>query len=70
MLASGDAKRWQLANIATLEALSATYSALKSLAGSVQVLLVNIARGVEQFETIRFDAVSPNFILAVQKPPR
>ncbi len=32
-------------NIATLETLTAAYAELKSLAGSVEVLLVNIARG-------------------------
>jgi precorrin-6Y C5,15-methyltransferase (decarboxylating) len=55
-------------NVATLETLSATYAALKTVAGSVQVLLVNLARGVEQLETLRFEAVNPTFLLAVVKP--
>jgi precorrin-6B C5,15-methyltransferase / cobalt-precorrin-6B C5,C15-methyltransferase len=55
-------------NVATLEALGATYAALKALAPPVQVLLVNVARGVEQLETLRFDAVNPTFLLAVGKP--
>ena len=54
-------------NVATLEALSATYAALKALAGSVEVLLVNVARGTEQLETLRFEAVNPTFLLAVGK---
>ena len=54
-------------NVATLEALSATYAVLKARAGSVQVLLVQIARGVEQMETVRFDPASPTFLLGVQK---
>jgi precorrin-6Y C5,15-methyltransferase (decarboxylating) len=54
-------------NVATLEALSATYAVLKARAGSVQVLLVQIARGVEQMEAVRFDAASPTFLLGVQK---
>jgi precorrin-6Y C5,15-methyltransferase (decarboxylating) len=54
-------------NVATLEALSATYAALKRLAGPIDVLLVNVARGVEQLETLRFDAVNPTFLLAVGK---
>jgi precorrin-6B C5,15-methyltransferase / cobalt-precorrin-6B C5,C15-methyltransferase len=57
-------------NVATLESLGATYAALKSLAGSVQALLVNIARGVEQLETLRFEAVNPTFLLGVSKPSR
>ncbi len=54
-------------NVATLEALGATYAVLKARAGSVHVLLVQIARGVEQMEAVRFDAASPTFLLAVQK---
>jgi precorrin-6Y C5,15-methyltransferase (decarboxylating) len=57
-----------VANVATLESLTATYAALKGLAGSVQVLMVNIARGVEQLETLRFEAVNPTFLLRVVKP--
>jgi precorrin-6Y C5,15-methyltransferase (decarboxylating) len=55
-------------NVATLESLSATYGALKALAGPVQVLLVNVARGTEQLETLRFEAVNPTFLLSVGKP--
>jgi precorrin-6Y C5,15-methyltransferase (decarboxylating) len=51
-----------------LESLSATYAALKSAAGRVEVLLVNVARGVEQLETLRFEAVNPTFLLSVTKP--
>jgi precorrin-6Y C5,15-methyltransferase (decarboxylating) len=54
-------------NVATLEVLSATYASLKHLAGPIEVLLVNVARGVEQLETLRFDAVNPTFLLAVGK---
>ena len=56
-----------VANVATLEQLSATYGSLKALAGSVAVLLVSVARGVEQLETLRFDAVNPTFLLCVSK---
>jgi precorrin-6Y C5,15-methyltransferase (decarboxylating) len=54
-------------NVATLEALSATYAALRTAAGTVEVSLVNVARGVEQLETLRFEAVNPTFLLAVGK---
>jgi precorrin-6B C5,15-methyltransferase / cobalt-precorrin-6B C5,C15-methyltransferase len=54
-------------NVATLESLNTTYAALKTLTRPVQVLLVNISRGVEQFETLRFEAVNPTFLLAVTK---
>jgi precorrin-6Y C5,15-methyltransferase (decarboxylating) len=55
-------------NVATLESLSATYNALKVLAGSVQVLLINVARGTEQLETLRFEAVNPTFLLCAVRP--
>lgn len=54
-------------NLATLESLHAAHSTLKSLAETVRVLLVNIARGTEQLETLRFDAVNPTFLLSVTK---
>ena len=57
-------------NVATLETLSATYAALKAIAPPVQVLLVNLSRGVEQLETLRFEAVNPTFLLSVSKPGR
>jgi precorrin-6Y C5,15-methyltransferase (decarboxylating) len=55
-------------NVATLETLSATYGVLKALARPVQVLLVNLARGTEQLETLRFEALNPTFLLSVSKP--
>ncbi len=55
-------------NVASLEALTATYAALKALSGPVHVLLVNVARGVEQLETLRFEAVNPTFLLCLNKP--
>ncbi len=57
-------------NVATLESLNTTYAALKNLTRPVQVLLVNISRGTEQLETLRFEAVNPTFLLAVTKGER
>jgi precorrin-6Y C5,15-methyltransferase (decarboxylating) len=54
-------------NVATLETLSTTYAALKGLAARVEVLLINVARGTEQLETLRFEAVNPTFLLSVGK---
>jgi precorrin-6Y C5,15-methyltransferase (decarboxylating) len=55
-------------NVGTLENLGAAYEALKRCASPVEALLVNIARGTEQLETLRFEALNPNFLLAVVKP--
>lgn len=57
-------------NVGTLEMLSATYASMKRLAagrGTVDVQLVNISRGVEQMESLRFEAVNPTFILSIRK---
>jgi len=55
-------------NVATVEALGASYQALKALTRPVGALLVNLARGTEQMETLRFEAVNPTFVLWVGKP--
>jgi precorrin-6Y C5,15-methyltransferase (decarboxylating) len=57
-----------VANVGTLEMISATYAVLKLLAPPVDVLLMNLARGVEQLESLRFEAVNPTVLLRVRKP--
>jgi precorrin-6Y C5,15-methyltransferase (decarboxylating) len=54
-------------NVGTLEMLSSTSAALKRLAGRVDVLLMNLARGVEQLESLRFEAVNPTWLLRIEK---
>ncbi|MDG3002979.1 precorrin-6y C5,15-methyltransferase (decarboxylating) subunit CbiE [Paludisphaera mucosa] len=54
-------------NVATLESLSSSYGAMKRLGEPVRVWNVMISRGVEQMETLRFDAIPPSFLLAVTK---
>lgn len=55
-------------NVATMETIGATYSMLKELTRPVEVLLINIARGVEQMETLRLEAVNPTVLFSVGKP--
>jgi precorrin-6Y C5,15-methyltransferase (decarboxylating) len=57
-----------VSNVGTLEMISATYAVLKRLAPAVDVLLMNLARGVEQLESLRFEAVNPTVLLRVRKP--
>jgi precorrin-6Y C5,15-methyltransferase (decarboxylating) len=54
-------------HVASLENLSAVYATLKNLAAHVGALLVNLARGTEQLETLRFEALNPTFLLGVTK---
>jgi precorrin-6B C5,15-methyltransferase / cobalt-precorrin-6B C5,C15-methyltransferase len=57
-----------VANVGTLEMITATYQVLKRLSPTVDVLLMNLARGVEQLESLRFEAVNPSVLLRVRKP--
>jgi precorrin-6Y C5,15-methyltransferase (decarboxylating) len=54
-------------NVATIEGLASAYHMLKGLAGAVRVWNVAIARGIEQMDRLRFEAVAPTFLLAVNK---
>jgi precorrin-6Y C5,15-methyltransferase (decarboxylating) len=54
-------------NVATIEGLASAYHILKGLAGGVRVWNVSIARGIEQMDRLRFEAVAPTFLLAVNK---
>jgi precorrin-6Y C5,15-methyltransferase (decarboxylating) len=55
-------------HVATVENLSATCAVLRRIAGEVRALLVNVARGVEQLESLRFESLNPTYLLAVGKP--
>ena len=54
-------------NVATIEGLASAYQSLKNLAVPVRVWNISIARGIEQMENLRFDAIAPSFLLAVTK---
>lgn len=56
-----------VSNVGTLEMISATYAVLKRLSPAVDVLLMNLSRGVEQLESLRFEAVNPTVLLRVRK---
>ena len=53
--------------VATLESLNAAYTTLKALAGHVEALLINLSRGTDQLETLRFEALNPTFLLGARK---
>ncbi|GBD37582.1 Cobalamin biosynthesis bifunctional protein CbiET [bacterium HR36] len=55
-------------NVASLDALTRMYETLRRFGPPVEVRLIQIARGVEQFDSLRFDADSPTFLLFVAKP--
>jgi len=54
-------------NVATIEGLATAYHTLKNLAGEVRILNISFARGIEQMDRLRFEAINPTFLLAVTK---
>jgi precorrin-6Y C5,15-methyltransferase (decarboxylating) len=54
-------------NVATIDGLATAHETLKKLAGEVQVWNVLIARGIEQMDRVRFEAVNPSYLLAATK---
>jgi precorrin-6Y C5,15-methyltransferase (decarboxylating) len=56
-------------NVATIDGLATAHETLKGLAGEVRVWNVAVARGIEQMDRVRFEAINPTFLLAVTKTP-
>jgi precorrin-6B C5,15-methyltransferase / cobalt-precorrin-6B C5,C15-methyltransferase len=56
-------------NVAAVDSLAEAHATLKRLAGEVRVWNVTIARGIEQMDRVRFEAINPTFLLAVTKAP-
>ena len=54
-------------NVATIDGLATGYQTLKKLAGEVRVWNVAVARGIEQMDRLRFEAINPTFLLVVTK---
>jgi len=56
-----------IVNVASLEALTAAYDTLRKLARQVEATLVQIARGVPQLDSLRFEALNPTLLLRIVK---
>ncbi|MBV8678129.1 MAG: precorrin-6y C5,15-methyltransferase (decarboxylating) subunit CbiE [Planctomycetaceae bacterium] len=54
-------------NVATVDGLATAHHTLKKLAGEVRLWNISIARGIEQMDRVRFEAMNPTFLLAVTK---
>ncbi len=57
-----------VANVGSIENLSAVHATLQQQGSDVRVWMVNVARGTYQLERVRFEALNPTFLLAVVKP--
>jgi precorrin-6Y C5,15-methyltransferase (decarboxylating) len=54
----------------SIENLAAVHALLRARATDAAYWMVNIARGVEQLDRIRFEALNPSFLIAATKPAR
>ncbi len=54
-------------NVATVDGLATAYQTLRAMAGRVDLWNISIARGIEQMDRVRFEAVNPTFLLAATK---
>jgi precorrin-6Y C5,15-methyltransferase (decarboxylating) len=56
-----------VASIASIEALHEVRSAMAALTSEVNVWMLNVSRGADQLERLRFDALNPAFLIAATK---
>jgi len=56
-----------VANLVSTEALNELREALTKRASQVQVWMINVARGTDQLQRLRFDALNPTFLIAAGK---
>ncbi len=52
----------------SIENLAAVHALLRSRSSDTAYWMVNIARGIEQLDRIRFEAINPIFLIAATKP--
>ena len=56
-----------VASVGSIENLSDVHKTLRQYMVDVPVWMINVARGVEQLERVRFESLNPTFLLAVVK---
>ena len=52
----------------SIENLAAVHALLRAQSGDAAYWMVNIARGIEQMDRIRFESINPVFLIAATKP--
>jgi len=57
-----------VADMASIENLQAVQAVMREATGDVNILMVNVSRGNYQLESLRFDALTPKFVLSSVKP--
>jgi precorrin-6Y C5,15-methyltransferase (decarboxylating) len=56
-----------VANVVSVEGLHEVRQALAAKTDALQVTMVNVARGTDQLNRLRFDALNPNFLVAATR---
>ena len=54
-------------NVASLDNLTSVEQALRVLAADPRVIMVNLARGQQQLESLRLEAANPSFLIVARK---
>ncbi|MBM4002180.1 MAG: precorrin-6y C5,15-methyltransferase (decarboxylating) subunit CbiE [Planctomycetes bacterium] len=56
-----------VANVSSIDNLSGVHQLLHDICGDAEVLMINLARGTLQLESIRFEAQNPTFLIRAVK---
>jgi precorrin-6Y C5,15-methyltransferase (decarboxylating) len=56
-----------VANVGSIENLDAVYQSLVRSGGDASVWMVNLARGIQQIDRMRFEALNPTFLVGCVK---
>ncbi len=54
-------------NVVSVESVTEVQQSLRQLAGETNVWLISIARGMQQFDSLRFESMHPSFLIAAVK---
>ncbi len=54
-------------NVSSVDNVSTVQGVLQRCAGDVSVWMINVARGTDQLETLRFESLNPTFLLRAMK---
>lgn len=57
-----------VANVGSIENLAGLRESLRKRTSDVSVLMVNLARGIEQLDRMRFESTNPTFLVSAKKP--
>ncbi|HND54613.1 MAG TPA: precorrin-6y C5,15-methyltransferase (decarboxylating) subunit CbiE [Pirellulaceae bacterium] len=57
-----------VANVSSIENVAETHRALRAKAGEADLWMINLSRGTQQLEQVRFESANPTFLIRAVKP--